>query len=202
MIKNDVKCFKNIIGLDLSLTGTGIAIMNKTGNYTVARIGTKVKFGPFWARLSYSVDEIMNKISDHDIVFIEDYAFGMPKTRTSSLTKLAEFGGIIKMEIFKKTHFWPFTVSPTQLKKWISGIGNLPKKFLVTVVKDKYKMENSFKTDDEAVAFALADLGSFLIGREFRKLKSYEKEIIKKYYTDHVKIDDRVQALAKNDTNV
>jgi hypothetical protein len=176
-----------IIGLDLSITGSGVVrydISEKRYSF-ISTIGTKPDFGSMLQRFEYSARGIIPIIQKDDIVFIEDYAYGIGKG-VSRLASLAELGGIIKFLINRKTKKIPIQVASTSIKKWFSGSGKLPHSDFKIEAYKKYKRE--FKTKDEVIAYSLADLGYHLLLPPMRELFKYEQDVIKNFKKKHSEI--------------
>lgn len=194
-----------VVGLDLSLTGTGVVRFsnNPAEDKVIMTIGTDSKFGPIEERLKFSIKKIIELISPFDIVFIEDYAYSI-SPRKSSLTTLAELGGIIKYICWRKTGLWPIAVASTSIKKWLSGKGNLKQENFLLEGYKKYKRE--FRTKDEVVAYTLADFGHCLIGQPLihplmKQLLKREEEQLELFRKKHPELISKLQALARKRKN-
>jgi crossover junction endodeoxyribonuclease RuvC len=162
-----------IIGLDLSLTSTGMCRMGTLGgpeNFTTRVIATKPD------QLIYARQEqILLELNfvGGDNIFLEDYA----AFTSSSFGMTAALHGLVRFMIFKKTGSPPVLVSPTTLKKWITGSGAGKKEDVKLAIYKKYGFE--FKTSDEADAFALADFGWHLSKMPPRRtLFKWEEEML------------------------
>lgn len=176
-----------IVGLDLSITGSGVVRFDASrGRYNVIEtVGTKPEDGNMIQRNGSSAATIMSVIERNDIVFIENYAYGVKKN-ASRLITLAEFGGLIKFAIYKKTKKLAILVSSTPIKKWVSGKGNLPKEDFKLAAYKKYNID--FATGDEVVAYTMVDLGRHLLFPLKRKLFKYEEEVLKNFKKKHPEV--------------
>lgn len=103
------------VGLDLSLTGTGIATEDRTVTLSAGqRRGAE--------RLCYLRDHIIGAIRWPALAIVEDYAF----SRSTAAFSLGELGGVVKVGL--REHGIPFVVVGTgQLKKYATGKGNAGK---------------------------------------------------------------------------
>lgn len=137
----------HVVGLDLSLTGTGVAKRESTMTISPGSLrGCE--------RLVLIRNEIMRLaiISDiPDFVVIEDRVNfrGDPGAT-------AELHGVVKVAL----HEWsvPFVVvSPTSLKMYATGKGNAKKEDMKLAAYKRYGRE--FRTNDECDAFLLMALG-------------------------------------------
>lgn len=165
------------IGLDLSLTKMGFAAF-----------GPDVE-EPFFGTHKFPSDRTWNtrRISDNVIdfssffnrtfwqglfyVFIEDYAF---MSRSIRLHDSIEFIGCVKQWLYWDLRVKGIgVVSPTTLKKYVTGSGKSPKSIIVREVHRKWGVEVA--NDDEADAVGLARLcGAFFDSKWPAQLK-YEQ---------------------------
>ena len=150
--------YSQIIGLDLSLTGTGISVLTNLGAKTnVVKTSSKQPMMDRYKQILASV--LATADVGTSLYIIEGYSFGS-FMKSSSLSNLMELGGIIKYELSLKGA--PFyVVPPTVLKKFITGKGNAKKEDMKLALYKKYEFE--FETSDEADAFALSILGAGII---------------------------------------
>ena len=182
-----MKNISGIVGLDLSITGSGFSRwdIRKNCNSKLQTIGTKPNFGFIMERLEYSASIIISGIEKNDIVFIEDYAFGV-RPGISRLASLAELGGIIKFLVYRKTGKSTVQVASTTIKKWLSGSGKLPHSDFKIAAYKKYGID--FNTKDEVIAFSVMTFGRYLLKANDRKLLKYEEEVIKNFKKKHPEI--------------
>lgn len=112
------------MGIDPSLTSTGFAYRHG-GDLITGRIDTKEVVGPW--RLHYvrnRIAAIIDKL-EPDIVMYEDYAMGKGGVGAAAgrTFSIGELGGVLKEHIWARgidIHL----VSPTSLKKFVTGKGN------------------------------------------------------------------------------
>ena len=184
-----MKNISGIVGLDLSITGSGVARWDciENCNSNLRTVGTKPSYGLIMERLRYSAMELINIVEKDDIVFIEDYAFGV-RPGISRLASLAELGGIIKFLVYRKTGKPTIQVSSTSVKKWLSGSGRLPHSDFKLVAYKKYATE--FATKDEVIAYSIVDFGLHLLFPPKRKLFEYEEQVITNFRKKHPEIND------------
>lgn len=151
-----------IIGIDPSLTSTGICAMRDgiiLSSEAVTSKFTGVK------RLSDFKEQLIPKvcyvadiedIEEKIMVFIEGYSFGSKNNREV----LGELGGVIRLMLFEQEI--PFIdVAPTALKKYATGKGNADKISVAVSVMEEWGKK--FPTSDQTDAFVLAMLGRDLI---------------------------------------
>lgn len=157
-----------IVGLDLSLTSTGVAIHTpetekaytlKKSKYTGVR------------RLIDLRETIREIVVDADLVVIENYAFGA----RNQAHQAGELGGVVKVLLHEMGKQW-ILVAPTQLKKFVAGGGKRTKELIIMQVYKRWGVE--CETSDEADAFVLAKIGQALV--ENVELTKFQKEVIEK----------------------
>lgn len=108
---------QSVVGLDLSLTGTGIAVWNKD-KFELLTVDTSKKTG--LVRLHYILEEVIRSLPDKPLVVIEDFAF----SRGTGAYSLGGLGYLVRWSLW--TSNIPFIlVKPNQLKKFLTGKGNV-----------------------------------------------------------------------------
>ena len=108
-----------VMGLDLSLTGTGIVVLNYDG--TVAEHMTVSSKLRDMERLAYIRSMVGTIVSKHNpsLTCIEGYSMG---SRAGQLASIGELGGVIKLLLFRNDFRYQ-TIAPTQVKKFVTGKG-------------------------------------------------------------------------------
>lgn len=147
------------IGIDASLTSFGLSAVSPEDHYTM-------RFQPK-LRGVMRVDEIyefvydtvasLNALLDVRHIVMEDYAPGVQGRRHA----IGEGGGATKLALlhcFSEDRLgFPTLVSPTALKKFVTGKGTAKKNEMLLAVYRKWGIE--FSNDDMCDAFALGRLG-------------------------------------------
>lgn len=145
-----------VMGLDLSLTGTGVMAVDDQWRIVERRLVTsspKEENTPRLTKIAISIMLSVGKIRP-DLVVIEGPAFGISKT--TSIFQLGELAGIVKRDLFTTNH--PFIiVPPSQLKKFVTGKGNAKKDLMLLAVHKKYGED--FEDDNLCDAYVLARYG-------------------------------------------
>ena len=159
------------IGLDLSLTGTGIIVLD--ANDVVCFQTTLKNKLRGMERLQFLKNEVgilFSKFPNCEVC-IENYAMGI---RAGQSFSIGELGGVIKLLLFHLgVHY--YLVSPTRLKKYITGSGKADKDMILLQVFKKWGFEA--KTSDEADAYGLAKIAQ-AIHHPLAKYLKYEEEVI------------------------
>lgn len=137
-----------VVGLDLSLTATGVA----AGAADTLRF-PRLKGIP---RLVALRDEILARCADADLVLIEGYSFN---SRVGG-EHLGELGGVVRVGLFEHGIRY-VEIPPAVVKKFATGKGNAPKDAVLTAA-----VRLGFDGDDNngADAWWLRQLGLYRIG--------------------------------------
>lgn len=152
------------LGLDLSLTGTGVSVL-KDGQLLLSET---IKTKPSGKkpidevkRLQWIVSEIMKYVDTHtpNIVIIEGLAF--MARNTTALVQLSGLAYMIRSELVNRGI--PFTiVAPSSLKKWITGKGNAQKNEMMLATFQRYGV--ALTDDNQCDSYGLAHVGLGLLG--------------------------------------
>jgi crossover junction endodeoxyribonuclease RuvC len=147
-----------IIGIDPSLTSTGICTMDESGKLlsTLA-----INSGFSGMKRLYDIKQQIFKVLINfqlkPTVFIEGYSFGSMNGREV----LGELGGMIRLMLYEEGIEF-VDVAPTSLKKYATGIGKGDKVAMaIGVIKSWGK---DFPTTDQTDAYALCQFGRGYLG--------------------------------------
>ena len=144
---------RNYIGVDISLTGTGVCKLEANGRLVTSKcITTKAhkSFTQWFDRVDDITKQVMLYVDEGSIVFVEGYAFGA----TGQVFNIAELSGYIKYQLYRGNCTAVIQVPPTSLKKFITGKGNAKKELILKEVYKTYGVD--FEDNNEADAYALA----------------------------------------------
>lgn len=160
------------LGLDLSLSATGIAVVSTAGVVHVETFGTSGK-KPMMERCSLIAGRVLGVIDEHqpDVIVIEDYAvskFG------GSVIASVSLGAIIRY-FFRQKEIAYWTAPPTVVKGFLSGSGNTPKEKMMMLVLKKWGFEAA--DNNQADAYVLAKMG---LGTVIQPELVYEQGAVKK----------------------
>jgi Holliday junction resolvasome RuvABC endonuclease subunit len=162
-----------VLGLDLSITGTGVALPDDTTLVIRPR-------GNADARLVDIEDRIIG-ILDADrpqLVVIEG-----PVLRSNAAIPLAMLHGVIRARLIRRSV--PYClVPPATLKVYATGSGNTKKPQMAVAAYKRAQRE--FRTDDECDAAWLRWAGLDLLGAPaFQLPKEHRRALAKLTYTHH-----------------
>ena len=145
----------NILGIDLSLTSTGISVNGETGTITTQAKGAE--------RLSIISLAILDAIIDNsvEIVAIEGYSFA---SRNSQAFSIGELGGVVRTRLWERNI--PYVdIPPTCRAKFATGRGNAAKTEVMSSISAKTGMIFAGKgADDMCDAWILEEMCRTVIG--------------------------------------
>lgn len=167
------------VGLDLSLTGTGIVILDFAGRVLHhSIISTKPttqlpqdrfkRYASIWKAIQKIMKEYLYKNTFYQFIAIESYSFG---SKGSARSSLMESGAVIRYELLKNFPSYYIEVAPQQLKKFLLGsVKNKGKDAKNIMCREVYKRGNlELDNDNEVDAYVLAMIGYSL---HFQSTKS------------------------------
>lgn len=164
-------------GLDLSLTATGLVVVN--GDCEVVSqelITSKEKEIGRVVEIAELVMRTLRSLSVKPAVFMEGYSFGIG--RMGQTFSLGELGGVVKAYLHNNGFVWS-SIPPTSLKKFITGKGGAKKEQMLLQTYKRYGVE--FSDNNLCDAFGL----SVMCFKHFRrnnigKLLQHEEEVFTK----------------------
>lgn len=157
-----------IVGVDASLTSTGVAVA-VNGGYWTDTIQSKKRGAERLIEIRKRIRDVVKKA---DLVALEGYAFARP----NQAHQIGELGGVLRVLLAEMSVPW-VEVAPAAVKKFATGKGNAKKEQVAVGVYKKWGKE--FGTNDEADAFVLAKIAQACIcGTD--ELNAYQSEIVKK----------------------
>lgn len=172
-----------IIGIDPSLTATGIVVL-RDGKVELAEktknrpeLGTIERVRLIRERI---IDITENLIDEEewqapDLIVIEGFSYG---SKGRSVFDIAYLGWRIREELewLKEQDNIPWLeVPPSQLKKFATGQGNANKEIILQQVYKRWGVE--FSDNNQADAYVLAQIGRAYLG-EVEDLTAFQQEVI------------------------
>lgn len=159
-----------VMGIDPSLTSTGLVVLSNSELISSETIGIKEKG---IARLLELQNILEGRLFTYkpDLVVIEGYAFA----RSNQAHQMGELGGMIRMLLTQKRVPW-IEVAPTQVKKFATGKGNAAKDLILMNVYKRWGVE--FDSNDIADAYVLARIGLAVSG-DMKGLTQDQVKIVK-----------------------
>jgi len=147
----------NVIGLDLSLTSTGVS-----GNGTMAVISTPTKGAERLHLMSMMIMEHFSDINKK-VAIIEGYSFA---SRNSQAHSIGELGGVVRVELWRRNIPY-IEVPPTARAKFATGKGNASKIEVMSAVSARTgTVWSGPGADDMCDAWILEEMGLCAQGQE------------------------------------
>ena len=150
------KAERPVVGLDLSLTSTGIATPKEVSVIQPKQKGV--------ARLIIIRNTIMDALGllKNPLVIIEGYSFAQ---RNSHAHSLGELGGVVRISL-AEADIQYVIVAPTQRAKFATGKGNASKSEVVSSISARTGIIWTGKgADDKVDAWVLQEIGLTHLGR-------------------------------------
>lgn len=178
------KTIMTTVGLDLSLTHTGIAVVTEKSEVIYSGVIKSKPSGNSLVdetkRIIKIVDVVMERINyiftDNNLpsmVLIEGLAF---MAKGTSLAQLSGLNYLIRVKLIEKNI--PFMiVAPTTLKKFITGSGKGDKDLMMMSVYKNYGFESM--DNNECDAYALAVCGLATLECPINTLTIPQSEVVK-----------------------
>jgi Holliday junction resolvasome RuvABC endonuclease subunit len=163
----------NVVGLDLSLTATGVS--NATGCYLIK---TKPKD---WEmphgdvlRIDHIAAEVSSFCAGADLVICEGFSFG---SKGSALFQVAGLGYIVRSQILRSSI--PLVLpTPSQLKFYITGRGNADKPTMRMETFKRFELD--IADDNECDAFGLRAMALDYYGCPLVKMPAHNRTVLDK----------------------
>jgi Holliday junction resolvasome RuvABC endonuclease subunit len=145
-----------VIGLDLSLTSTGVAHGDTTASFQPKTKGMERLDGV----LGFVLDAV--GAAPDPFVVVEGYSFS---SRNSHAHALGELGGVVRHELWRRSV--PYVdVPPTCRAKFATGKGNAAKAEVVSAVSARTGLLWAGKgAEDQCDAWVLQEMGLTRLGR-------------------------------------
>ncbi len=149
---------KRVVGLDLSLTGTGLSSVGDF-RWEVETVKTPAAKFRGHLRLDVILDKILGWALGADLVVVEGPSFG---SQGNALHQMGGLWWLVTHRLWKLGI--PYVVvTPSQVKKYATGKGNADKDAVVIAVTKRY-VGAQVANNNEADAVVLAAIGKRLLG--------------------------------------
>ena len=165
-----------VLGIDQSLTGSGVSIIDIDGIIEIDGIQGKQLIKSTKKGVKRLIDIknqilVLNDKFKPDYVAMEGYGF-MTKGRAF---ELGELGGMLKV-MFTELGKEPMIIHPSHLKKYITGKGNADKSIMLMGIYKKYGIE--FDNHNIADSFGISKMAlDIMLARQGKKnRKDFNKE--------------------------
>ena len=156
------------VGLDLS-TKTGLVIIDELGNVlTEKEITSKFKEDP--QRMIDLTEQVLTHLKKDDIIAVEGFSYG---SRGRGVAFQYGYGYSVQISLYKND-FNYLVVTPSQVKKFATGLGNANKESMILPIYKRWGYEH--ESDNVRDAFILAQIARATISDV--KLTKFQKEVI------------------------
>lgn len=168
------------LGLDLSLTGTGVVIL-EDGKFVKRHLIKSKPVGDLplneVRRIRKIVEEIETIVTDREetinVAVIEGLAF-MVRNATA-LVQLSALNYMTRAML--DDYHIPFViVAPTSLKKFVTGSGASKKDVMLIETYKRYGV--SIVNDNECDSYGLAQIGLALLGGNTKETTQFQEEVL------------------------
>jgi len=176
-----------VIGIDMSLTSTGVAVADE--QFVIAPATTGVE------RLHYFCEEFKKLFESLDscAAVIEGYSFA---SRHSQAHSIGELGGVLKLTAFR-CGVPIVVVPPTSRAKFATGKGNASKSEVVSAISARTGIVWQGKgADDKCDAWVLEEIGRMRIGTERFVWPKQNVEALEK--VDFSALDEIIRKASEN----
>jgi crossover junction endodeoxyribonuclease RuvC len=172
-----------IIGIDPSLTSTGIVVL-RDGKVELAvttknkpALGTIDRVRLIYERIVCVAESLTDgeKWQAPDLIVIEGFSYG---SKGRSVFDIAYLGWRIREELERlrtEDNIPWLEVPPSQLKKFATGQGNANKEIILQQVYKRWGVE--FSDNNQADAYVLAQIGRAYLG-DTEGLTAFQQEVI------------------------
>ena len=159
-----------IVGIDPSLTATGVAFSERNGR---AEVTLKTNLRGM-ARLHYIATEVAAYTEGADLVAIEGYAYGRP----NQAAHLGELGGVIRLTLWRAGIRY-VDVPPACVKKYATGRGNATKPDVRMAVFKRYG--HDIADDNQCDAFVLMAMALHASGHPLEQVPALNRSALDKF---------------------
>jgi crossover junction endodeoxyribonuclease RuvC len=186
------------IGVDLSIQGTGLAVLSDDGVYTKEITSKKTD-----VRDVVRFDEIIRNIfsaclfDPDDFVILENYAFAA----SGQITRIAELCGCFKHALWLVRDVTPerlSIVSPQTLKLFVTGKGIAKKEMMLKEVYKRWKIDT--QSNNVADAFGAAKLlktGYLYVNNFSDDIPDFQKRAVESMFKQNKELEDLFKAAAR-----
>ncbi|MNC37258.1 Crossover junction endodeoxyribonuclease RuvC [compost metagenome] len=161
------------VGIDPS-GETGLTILDKDGNYLDGFEITSNDDNKT-VKIDSIVSDILANLEFDDVIAIEGFSFG---SKGKGVDFQYGLGHAIRLELYRQGIKW-LEVTPSQVKKFATGNGNMSKDNMVLPIYKHWRFEH--ESDNVRDAFVLAQIARSVRMGTF--ITKYQQEVIKAILT-------------------
>ena len=161
-----------VVGLDLSLTSTGVATSHDTARIRPPAAFAPAELGPESTihRIRHIAARVGKAVADADVVVLESL---FPSTMPGTMERIGLFWRVLDVVLVQAPYAGVATIHPVSLKVFATGRGNADKPAMVDAARHHFG--NRIGGDDEADAAWCAAIGHAAIGQPILQLLTREQ---------------------------
>lgn len=148
------------VGIDPSLTRTGVSIIEESGKQSCFSIKTNSKNSDLERQIDMAAG-VLRLLQLNDVCCMEDFGIAARKGQGGKFAERLEICGMIKGGIRKETRMPFLTCPPNVLKMWGAGVGSADKPRVLKAVQDFWGVDA--KNYDEADAAVMALISKYAL---------------------------------------
>jgi len=166
-----------VVGIDPSLNGLGICRYDAQTNeiWTQLIATSQKKDGSVTRRTVNIAFRVQDIVQPADVVFMEDYAFGV-RPNASSITQLAELNGVIKAAVLARTKRELILLTTSEMRKFLCGDGKLKREMIPVEVMKAFGSAPA--SHDECVARVIMEIGREVLWPRMEGVAQYRKAVL------------------------
>jgi crossover junction endodeoxyribonuclease RuvC len=168
----------NILGIDPSLSATGLAVAQNGKWVKLEVLSNKLRGDERMEYILQSIARYVEKMGNNDLVVMEGPSYN---SRGRATHELAGMWWLIRHMLWRYSHLKVVIVAPTLRAKYATGKGNANKEAVLAAVKMDYP-DTEIKDHNMADAMIFAAMGSRSIGipmdrrmQESPEIEAYDK---------------------------
>lgn len=142
----------NVIGLDLSLSNTGLAVYSPTSETVVASMDIPSDpTMPLAARIHHIVGVIDAAIEEHDPIAVYSEGIVVISHGEGSIKTaiaLSKLHGAVELTVYERLMLVVDPLAPTTVKKFATGSGGADKEAMRTAARRRFDMDVSHDVAD------------------------------------------------------
>lgn len=161
-----------VVGLDLSLTSTGVATAHDSTRIRPPAAFAPAELGPLSTihRIRHIAAKVGKAVADADLVILESL---FPSTMPGTMERVGLFWRVLDTVLVQAPYAGVATIHPVTLKVYATGSGRADKPAMVAAARHHFG--GRIGGDDEADAAFCAAIGHAAIGRPILILASPEQ---------------------------
>lgn len=175
---------ERLMGLDLSLRATGIAVIDREGRKLHSETIKFHKETPRTRRLQEIRDRVLHIAQQYDVTDSVCEVFSVRSGAAAGAVATLWLHGIVQLALSERGFQPSLYIAPATLKKWWTGAGVAEKEDMIFAAETEFGEVFSMKENDQCDAFLLAQLLRFYRNWTIRGVvrgSAYEREAMARW---------------------